>query len=275
MERPVVLLRTLPGQDKEELQAIQECFPVIESRMDIRPDDLVIGRYSVLPFYEEQSRDILKVGARLINTYAQHRYIADLMNWYEDLRGITPETWVNLETAQTDGPFILKGETNSKKFQWDTHMFAATRRDASIVCSELQNDSLVGYQNIVVRRYIPLKTYYVSFHGLPVTKEFRFFIAYGEVLSGGYYWASHTQDLKDIYNIVPDVGEVPRRLLQDVIDRVGNNAAFYAVDVAQTEKGDWIVIELNDGQMSGLSDNDPKTLYKNLKKAIDKPLKVR
>lgn len=37
------------------------------------------------------------------------------------------------------------------------------------------------------------------------------------------------------------------------------------IDVAQTESGDWIVIELNDGQMSGLSENNPEILYKNLK----------
>jgi hypothetical protein len=226
-----------------------------------------------LPFYEEQERDIFHNNARLINTYKQHRYIANLMNWYEDLQGITPETWPSLEAASGDGPFILKGETNSRKFQWDTHMFAATRRDASLVCTELQNDSLVGYQSICVRRYVPLKTYYTSFHGLPITKEFRFFIAYGQVLSGGYYWASHTQDLKDLYNITPDVTEVPQSLLQEVIDRVGTQAAFYAVDVAQTEGEDWIVIELNDGQMSGLSDNDPEVLYRNLKNVLTTRLK--
>jgi hypothetical protein len=264
MKKPVVLLRTLPGQDAEEIKAIEKHFPILDSRLDIKPNDLVIGRYSVLPFYEEQHRDILSVGARLINSYKQHRYIANLMNWYEDLKGLTPETWPSLEAAPGDGPFILKGATNSRKFQWDTHMFAATRRDASLVCTELQNDSLIGYQDIVVRRYVPLKTYYTSFHGLPITKEFRFFVCAGEILSGGYYWASHTEDLKDLHNIVPDWEEVPTSLIDAVISRVGEKAFFYAVDVAQTEAGDWIVIELNDGQMSGLSDNDPEELYKNL-----------
>ena len=37
-----------------------------------------------------------------------------------------------------------------------------------------------------------------------------------------------------------------------------------AIDVAQTESGEWIVVELNDGQMSGLSENNPEVLYKNL-----------
>jgi hypothetical protein len=37
------------------------------------------------------------------------------------------------------------------------------------------------------------------------------------------------------------------------------------MDIAKTQSGEWIVIELNDGQMSGLSENDPNVLYKNLK----------
>jgi len=41
------------------------------------------------------------------------------------------------------------------------------------------------------------------------------------------------------------------------------------VDVARTESGEWIVIELNDGQQSGLSDNDPDQLYSNMKKMLD------
>jgi glutathione synthase/RimK-type ligase-like ATP-grasp enzyme len=49
---------------------------------------------------------------------------------------------------------------------------------------------------------------------------------------------------------------------------VENAVSFYAIDVAETESGDWVVIEINDGQMSGLSCNSPKDLYFNLFRAI-------
>lgn len=258
--KPVVLLRHLPNEDHRELTAIERNLYIVESRMDIRPDMLVIGRYSVLPFYEEQERDIKMAGARLINSYQQHQYIAHLMNWYRDLEGFTPRSWSSLEECPIDGPFVLKGATNSRKFQWDTHMFAKTRREAAEVCVELQNDSLIGFQDIIIREYVPLKAYMTAIHGLPITKEFRFFVAYGQILSGGYYWSSHVEDLEE----VPSPFEVPREFLQKVIYRIGDKADFYAIDVAQTESGDWIVVELNDGQMSGLSENDPEILYKNL-----------
>jgi hypothetical protein len=261
-----ILFRALPGDHGLEIEAMRKYFEVLESRMCIRPNMLIVGRYSVLPFYEEQERDVKLAGAKLINTYQQHRYIADLMNWYHDLEGMTPRSWNSLEVASGDGPFILKGETNSRKFQWDTHMFAKNRRAAAEICVELQNDSFIGAQNIVVREYVPLHTYMTAIHGLPITKEFRFFVAFKRILSGGFYWSSHVEDLAE----VPSTDEVPKEFLQSAISKIGNKANFYAIDVAQTEKGDWMVVELNDGQMSGLSENNPDVLYSNLRDTLCK-----
>lgn len=39
---------------------------------------------------------------------------------------------------------------------------------------------------------------------------------------------------------------------------------FFVMDVARTEDGKWLLIELNDGQMSGLSENNPEVLYSKL-----------
>ena len=54
--------------------------------------------------------------------------------------------------------------------------------------------------------------------------------------------------------------------------KVGRIAAdyvnFYVLDIAQKENGDWVLIEVNDGQMSGLSEIDPHELYSNLKKLL-------
>jgi hypothetical protein len=58
---------------------------------------------------------------------------------------------------------------------------------------------------------------------------------------------------------------VPQEFIQKVIDRVKDKVNFFVMDIAKTQSGDWIVVELNDGQMSGLSENDPNVLYKNLK----------
>ena len=272
MSRKVVLHRKWEQQGgfEEELQAMKDAgFITLDSRIDIEPGDIVVGRYSVLPFYREQEFDIAKAGGTLINSYEQHRYIADLKNWYQDLEDLTPTTWFDPAYIpfKEYGPFVVKGETNSKKFLWDTHMFAKTRKDIGQVMSNLHDDGLIGYQKIYVRKYEKLNRYATGFHGLPITEEYRFFVAFGKILSGAFYWSSHVEDIDSPTNC----DAVPKEFLAEVVKRVGDSANFYAVDIAIKADGSPIVIELNDGQMSGLSENDPELLFRNLYAAIDCP----
>jgi hypothetical protein len=143
-------------------------------------------------------------------------------------------------------------------------MFAADKKSAIEVYGRLMDDGLIGQQNIYIRRYEPMLTYMEGINGMPITKEFRFFVAYRQILSGGYYWQNYVDDLPER----PDPDDIPREFLQEVIDRVGDQSNFYTIDVGVSISGKPFVVELNDGQFSGLSCNDPFELYKNLDKAI-------
>jgi hypothetical protein len=286
--------------DGAERAAISTHFPdSTDSRMDIRKGDVVIGRYSVLPYYAEQERDIKRVGARMLVTHGHHRWIAE-MEWAQTLRGFTPKTWFRAHDLPMDakGAFVVKGVTNSRKHLWNTHMFARTRADVGVITARLLQDTLIGLQDIVVREYHPLITYMHGFGGVPITKEYRFFMAGARVLASGYYWASHAFDVASICNcghtesehsgdgrccfitdgkwcvcrcFVREAASVPRvvdvRPPQEFIERVASQldaVPLYVLDVAQTIDGDWIVVELNDLQMSGLALCDPDELYRNL-----------
>jgi hypothetical protein len=263
--RHVILYREI-DTSKEELAAMRTAgFFCTAMRPDIKKGDLIVGRYSLLPYYAEQEKEFKYVGARLINTYSQHLFIADLMNWVEVLGELTPKTWYRLQDIPDKGPFILKGATNSKKDRWKTHMFAANKAEAIGVHSLLSEDGLIGYQHIYVRSYVPLVEYAKSISGCPISKEFRFFVCYGEVLCGDYYWSNFSGEIKK-----PSVDEVPQDFLNEVVRRIGDSVPFYALDVAQAKDGRWIVIELNDGSMSGLSDNDTAVLYPRLKAVLNK-----
>ena len=228
---------------------------------------LVIGRYSVLPWYKELERDLASRGSWLINSHTVHCFIAD-MSWARAaLVDMTPRTWFCMEDVPDNGgPYVLKGETNSKKHLWDTHMFAKNKQDAVQVMLRLQDDSLISSQQVVIREYVPLKRLETGLHGLPITEEYRFFIACGKVLAGGFYWSSHVDDL----SVVPKASDVPIAFLQKVIDALSCYFmdSFYVVDVARTGSGDWIVVEINDGQMSGLSEVDPLEMYTNLRTVV-------
>lgn len=266
--RPVVLFRP-PDMDKDEVAASSACFPTFRERTRIQKDDLVIGRYSVLPFFADLQADADYVGATLINNIKQHRYVADMRNWCEDLYGVTPDTWYRLEDIPPSekGPFFLKGQTNSRKFDFKTHCFAANRAAANDVYWRLCQDGLIGHdsQNVYIRRFEKLRTFMEGMNGLPVTNEFRVFVLDGQILTGAYYWSNYVDDLP----AVPQFSEVPQDFLRSVINRVKSRIPFFALDVGQRLDGSWMVVELNDAMQSGLSENDPHVLYRKLREQLD------
>jgi hypothetical protein len=266
--RNIILYRQDYDWDQES-ESAKKYFETTNSRMQIKAGDLVIPRFSAIPFNKELNDDINYVGAKLINSHIQHNYIKDMINWYDDLKDYTPKTYTRLQDLPEQGPFVLKGETNSKKFLWKTHMFAQDKKAAIDVESKLHYDSLITYQNIYIREFVKLKTFMVGIQDLPITNEYRFFCYKDQILSSGYYWSSHVLDLEDM-GIKTNPNQVPKNFLNKIISILKDKVNFYVVDIAETESNDWILIEINDGSMSGLSENNADLMYSNLKKCLEK-----
>ncbi len=264
----VILMRASLAED-DELAVAQKYFEVFTSRSRIPKDSLVIGRYAVLPYYAELEEDLAANNARLVNTHAQHLYVADMKGWYADLEGLTPKTYFSLEafkrTATGSGSYVLKGRTNSKKQQWNTHMFAKSARDVDAVYARLSDDSFIGNQDIYIREFVPLRAFGEGIRGLPITEEYRFFVLDGEVLASGCYW-SQFPEIAEEHGLNPS--QVDAAWLRGVIDKIKARIRFFVIDVARTAEGGWMVVELNDGCMSGLSDVSAEALYAGLQKAL-------
>ena len=180
--------------EKDELAAAQKYFKCVDLITNIPENSLVIGRFSLYPFYYDQEREIKNKNSKLINEHWQYEYIADLQNYVYDLEDLTPRTWDRLDILPENTKFVLKGETNSRKNSWKTSMFAENKKQAIEIHGKLLEDSLIGSQKIYIREYVPLYTYMIGINGAPVTKEYRFFIAYGKVISGAYYWQNYVDD---------------------------------------------------------------------------------
>ncbi len=268
-KRTVVLYRDQGSRsaDVAEREAIAAHFgEPLTSRLAVREGDLVIGRYSVLPFHRELEADVRLAGGRLINSATQHEFVAEMCNWYPVLEGLTPKTWFRLEDVDEPGPFVLKGSTNSRKHSWSTHMFAPDRAAAGAVHSRLFNDGLIGQQEIVIRRYVPLVTYGHLIGGLPVTKEWRFFVVKGRMFAAQFYWENFCEDVGLAASPLPPPPVVA--LVQSTIEKIGDRCCFYALDAAECADGTATVIELNDGQMSGLSGFNEDRFYFLLAQAL-------
>lgn len=251
----MILFRKCVDPD-EELVA-KKYFDVINYRSEIQPNRIIIPRYSSLPFYHELEQDVMNLGSRLINSYRQHQWITNL-DYYEILKDYTFRTWFSLEEINhLDIPMIVKGKINSKKHTWNRTMYAKNRDEARSIYFGLLDDSLIGNQTIIFREYVPLKTYGKGLYDLPFTNEWRFFFYQEELVSYGYYWAN-----SDFDGEMNEEGiEFAKNLAKICSEYVG----FYVLDIAQKEDGNWILVEINDGTMSGLSRIDPDQFYSRLK----------
>ena len=148
-------------------------------------------------------------------------------------------------------------------------MFAKTKKEAIEVYMRLSRDSLVGQQDIYVRQYVPLRKLDEGLNGLPISEEYRFFVVDNQVVSSAFYWSSHFDDLPDDVKSSLSPNNVPKEFLDKVLKSIEGKARAIVVDIARTTDNTWIVIELNDLQMSGLSENDPEVFYSNMKKVLD------
>lgn len=258
MERliePVILFRPeFNGEVQSEMELASEHLPVVQSRVGLARK-LVIGRYSVLPYYRELEKDLAAQGSRLANSAQQHEWIAGF-HWYETLVDLTPRSWRTLASVPRGLPLVVKGATNSRKFEWKQKMFAPTWEDALRITTELGQDGLIGPQGLVYREFTPLRVLEVGLNDLPFANEWRFFFWGRHNLTYGFYWTA-----TDARAAITEQGV---RVAMEAAERVAEHAQFFVIDVAETADGRWIVIEVNDGQMSGLSECAPLDLYKNL-----------
>ena len=246
---------------EDEFISAKKYFNVVEYRSEAS-NSLVFGRYSTLPYYKELEHDLKNQNCELINSYKQYNWIANF-DWYEPLQEYTFKTWFNgVDLPESEAPFIVKGRTNSRKQYFDTLMFAETKKQAIEIGWELGKDALIGNQGIVYRKYEKLITYEIGINGLPFTKEFRFFFYKGNIITYSYYWT-----IADNTNIILDddgyyFAEKLGKIVADYVN-------FYVLDIAQKETGEWVLVEINDACMSGLSEINPDTLYSNLKKLME------
>jgi hypothetical protein len=152
---------------------------------------------------------------------------------------------------------------SSRKPRWDTHMFARTKQDALKVAERLKDDGEIAEQGVVYRRFVPLKTFQLGPYGLPFTNEWRFYYLGWRRLSVGYYWSM--ADCAHQAALHPEAIALADKLAKIAAKR----ANFFTLDLAETETGEWILIEINDGQTAVPSENDLDELYGNLREAVE------
>lgn len=219
-------------------------------------------------FYEElKRRNII-----LINSPEEYRHCHHFPESYEIIKAHTPKSiFLSFDENFSfdelheklfvfgDASLILKDYVKSRKHEWNEACFissASNKTEVEKVVKrfvELQGEDL--NEGLVFREFIefePLAEHSKS--KMPLTKEFRLFFLKGELVFTSEYWEEGVYSETDL----------PKDFFTEIAKNVKSN--FFTMDIAQKINGDWLIVELGDGQVAGLPERANENLfYKNLK----------
>jgi len=221
--------------------------------------------------YENLYNSLSQKNIYLINSANEYRHCHYLPNSYEKIKLYTPKSnWTNdikIENINSlvnefgNAPIIVKDYVKSEKHNWNEACFIPDASDKSVVKNvvdrflELRgNDLNVG---LVFRKFEELE--FLTQHsqsGMPLTKEFRIFFLNKKIIKVFNYW-----DEGEYEGLQPELDK-----FIEIAQHIESN--FFTMDVALNKNGDWIIMELGDGQVAGLPDNANKDEFYNLIKEI-------
>jgi hypothetical protein len=158
--------------------------------------------------------------------------------------------------ATVGWPVFLKGVRQTSRHDASLAI-ARSATDLERIASAWSDNSILASQRVAARAFIPLRPVERSGHGnrLQRSFEFRTFWWRGQLVGAGPYWTDcprYEWNARERLEALSLAGEAARRI----------DVGFLCVDVAQTEEGQWIVIEVNDGQRSGYAGVPPISLWR-------------
>jgi hypothetical protein len=213
-----------------------------------------VGYMPTLAYYTSVYEVAKQHGILLVNSPEEHKTIMEFDQYYPLLNGLTPESRVAtslvdcIEAANEMGyPLFLKGALKSNKEQGWSACVVNTEDELLKVAKQLFDYETLSRGKIILRRLVRIKSIGSDYKEFPIGYEYRVFLYRGTVLAYGFYWDDETK----IASLSAGDIQAMLKLAVSAATRVGS--PFMTVDIAQLETGEWAVIEVGDGQFSGLS----------------------
>lgn len=237
------------------------------------PETAIYRGWMLKPKYYSQLFIALKEKQiNLINTPEQYEFCHYLPTSYDLIKEHTPKTiWLykdeyegNVEELHIrlsvfgNKPLIVKDFVKSRKHEWEDACYIpdASKKEkvACVVSNFVSRQGEDLNEGIVLREFVNLE--FLSYHpksNMPLSKEFRVFFLNHEPAIVLKYW-----DEGEYESSKPDLSS-----FLSLVKEVKSN--FFTMDIAKLETGEWIIVELGDGQVSGLPDNaDMNAFYEKI-----------
>ncbi|MHB8598065.1 MAG: ATP-grasp domain-containing protein [Ktedonobacteraceae bacterium] len=174
--------------------------------------------------------------------------------WLKTGEDVPIDTIMELLKPFGDKPVIVKDFVKSRKHEWFEACYIPSASDREVAervitrFMELQGEDL--NEGLVFREFVDFEQLTThSKSGMPLTKEFRLFFLDGKPMLSSEYWEEGAY------------GDVrpPMHLFNVIAQKVQSH--FFTMDVAQRRDGDWMIVELGDGQVAGLPERSDVTAF--------------
>ncbi|WP_432585618.1 ATP-grasp domain-containing protein [Streptomyces sp. HD1123-B1] len=212
--------------------------------------------------YAELATALAGRGRTLVTSPERYRTAHELPGWYEVFAPLTPPSaWLPTAPGRAlgeaalagtaarlggTGPAVVKDWVKSRKHEWDEACYVLDLADTQHLTAvaarfvELQDDFLTG--GVVLRRFERFR---------PVGEARVWWLDGEPVHLGPHPDSPALRPVPDLTDIGPAVRDLGCR--------------FITTDLALREDGRWRVVEVGDGQVSGLPrDTDPRPLFMSL-----------
>ncbi len=201
--------------------------------------------------------------------------IVKLKNCNESLMGVCDGDFSLIKDAVEEVEFIaeelgyplfLRTDYTSNKHDWVKSCFIQKKEDIKRGVMNIIEFSFMAdifglpINALVLRDYIPMKTLFKAFSGMPVNPEIRFFIKDGKIDAWYWYWVEDAianswdkdklpSNWRDIISEAKDCVDID--LLTKYALRVaGVFDGYWSVDFCQAKSGKWYLIDMAEGEKS-------------------------
>lgn len=224
----------------------------------------IVGRFGVSENYKQLYEKLQKDKIELIHTLEQYLLASELTQWYPLLQDLTPKSiWFDEPPTFSEVekhfnyPVFIKGSRQTNRHKQALSV-AISRKEFEQIAIHYKQNPILHWQKFVVREFIKLrKVQAKQTEKITPSFEFRTFWWKGELVGAGSYW-------KDFANYNWNEFEKTKGLFvaKQAVERL--NLPFVVIEIAQTENGNWIVVECNDAQESGYANISPISLWQNI-----------
>lgn len=268
--------RLTPSTSAQSLKSMTEAARITGCRIHYIPQEedcpIAADALSYVPIQSEETPGIwigyipspdwyaaiyteaLKRCIRLLNTPEEHLNAQEFDRAYTRLQDLTPRSVILSDVhecaaavAELRLPVFVKGAVQSRKAAGWKACIAETEEELERLCTQLLSLDMRSRGRVAVRQLVRLRHTRATAQGFPLGREYRVFLHQQQILGYGYYWEGDDP----LKSLSPQEQTIVLHLAQEAANRVGT--PFIAIDIGQTEEGNWIVIETGDAQFSGFS----------------------